>query len=296
MLKSVPLLALKALASLPLELRRILGSSAGYMFSLLPSRERKLASLQLRMIFGHDRVLQSVFSAVGRSIMESLNLAPILRRSAALVSCSDPLLLERVGRQGGPAIVLSAHTGNWDLMAAYAVQHGWQLAVVGRPTRKALLHTILQRIRLSYGVQTLWRGELSAKRIVQALREGKVVGALIDQDTRVKSLNVPFMGVSAKTPASLAQIALRMRIPVLSAFVVRLPQDRFHIELQELSGFSSPQSLLEEFNRRLEQVIRRFPEQWVWFHKRWRSPNQDTTLSSTQYLDFLQSKLNEASA
>jgi KDO2-lipid IV(A) lauroyltransferase len=165
------------------------------------------------------------------------------------------------------------------------IHRGIPLTTIGREARNPAGQHILAKMRQGYGIETIWRSDRRAvKRLMECMKERRVVAALIDQDTRVDSLYVPFFGSPAKTPSSLISLGKRARARFVSAFLFRVGFMRYEVFTEEFPDDLSEDELLAMYNARLEALIRRFPGQWVWFHKRWRSRPDGTVLSTRQYL------------
>jgi KDO2-lipid IV(A) lauroyltransferase len=122
------------------------------------------------------------------------------------------------------------------------------------------------------------------------------MAALIDQDTRVDSVFVPFLGAPAKTPSALVDLGKRFNARFVSAFIVRTRGTHFEIHANELDGSKSTEEILEEYHRNLERRIRERPDQWVWIHKRWRSDPSGTTLGTKEYLKRLERTISSGRA
>ena len=131
---------------------------------------------------------------------------------------------------------------------------------------------MLAGLRERFGTPTIARGsEGAARQLLATLRGGGALGMLIDQDTKVDGVWVPFFGRPAFTPVGAAKIALRQkrrRHPHLH----RAPRDGSH-----LATFHPPLDLPDDpteatalMTAKIEEQIRRRPEQWVWMHRRWR--------------------------
>jgi Kdo2-lipid IVA lauroyltransferase/acyltransferase len=182
--------------------------------------------------------------------------------------------LDAAGAGGRGMVLLTAHLGNWELLAASHVLCGWPLSVMVRPLDSPLLDGIVERLRLRSGV------ELIAKRrgfqdALDALRRGRMVGILLDQNaSRREGVFVPFFGTPASTSRGLALIALRSGAPVLPAFIRRLPGGRHVVEVGPCIAAPAGRDVVAytaAFNRALEAAIRRAPEQWFWMHRRWKT-------------------------
>lgn len=278
--------------ALPLSFRRVLGAAGGYAYSLFPSRERVCARAQLRRflkISNPEPLVRKMFANLGVTLLESLNLAPILQ-SPESFEIDDPALVNEILQTRRAAVALTGHIGNWDLLAAHMVSRGVPLSVVGRAARSPALQDLLSTLRARYGVQTIWRGSRSNElaQIIRALRENRTIGALIDQDTRVSGIPVPLFGTPAMVPRVLVDLAKRANARIVAVALVRLPGQRYRICIKELSGSEETPDILARYHHFLEGIIRLYPDQWVWHHKRWRTLPDGTRLSSRKYLEYLE--------
>lgn len=278
------------LRRLPFCVRSALGYSVGFLAGLLPTRERKIAKLQLRAFAGNGSCLlvARTFANAGRTLLESLNLEPILRKAAVRISAPKWEQVENWLTDDRPLVALTGHTGNWDLLAAYTISRGVPLTTVGREARNPAAQDILREIREGYGIETIWRSDRSGvKRLLGCMKERRTVAALIDQDTHVESVYVPFFDEAARTPSALISLGQKCNARFVSAFMFRTGLFRFETFIEEFDSTLSAEEILSEYNRRLAELLRRFPSQWVWFHKRWRSRPTGERLSSREYIAWL---------
>ncbi len=260
----------------------LLGYALGYIFGLIPTKSRLICSLQLKKFINREDITPLVFAHIGQLIFETLFKCPA--DEAFIAPDLDEAL--KLLSKGKGILALTAHYGAWDLLGAYAVRRGAPLYAIGRPARR--FQWILEWLRNKHGIKTIWRvGKGGAQEIEEILLEGNVVAAVIDQDTRVKSIPVKFFNEEASTPVTVVRMALSLNIPIISAFI-RRDKKKFIITTKELSG-NTPEDILSKFNQQLEEQIRISPEQWVWFHQRWRTKNDGTRLSYHDYIDFLRS-------
>lgn len=288
----------RIVGALPFSVRSAIGGALGYVVGLLPFREKKIAALQLQAFLPDENsssLVPKIFAHVGRSILESFNLTPLTKDPEKHISCENWRDVERWTKEDRPIVALTAHTGNWDLLAAYVIARGLKVSTIGREARNPDLQVALRAMRDAYGIETIWRSDKSGvKRIVGCFKERRVMAALIDQDTRVDSCFVPFFGTPAKTPSALIELGKRYNARFVTAFIVRTKGTNFQIEVRELDSALTTEALLTEYNRRLEEVLRRHPDQWVWFHKRWRSHPSKGTLSSKEYMAWLSEKISSS--
>jgi KDO2-lipid IV(A) lauroyltransferase len=179
---------------------------------------------------------------------------------------------------GRGVIFVTGHIGNWELLAALVARRGYDASVVATPVYDERLDQRLVAARAAHRVETIRRGSASAARqLLSALRRNAVLGMLIDQDTDVDGAFVPFFGRLAHTPVGAAALALRTDARVICGFLVREGASRHRVLLEgpvELVRTGDPDHDAVENTARLthmiERHIRAHPDQWIWFHRRWK--------------------------
>jgi Kdo2-lipid IVA lauroyltransferase/acyltransferase len=281
------------IGALPIALRKRIGACFGYVFALIPSKERHFAELQIqRFLFGVQNpnkesvIAKKVFQNIGTLILENFNLQPYLKKKDFFFHPVDLGYVQNKISQNG-AIALTAHLGNWDLLGAYMVEQGFTLNVIAREARRSFLHVILVKLRAKYSVKTIWRSEqLQIKKLIEKIQNKEIIAVLIDQDTDVSSIPVCFFGEYAATPVTLVKIAKKFSIPLFMSFLVR-EGDKFRIIVEEIDTSLPIEGILQRYSERLESLIRQYPSQWVWFHKRWRTTREGYRRSSNEYKEFL---------
>lgn len=267
-----------------------LGERLGrWAFWLLP-RERRRARSQLTRALGAEQtpaaiegIARACFGHLGRTLAEVLNLDRLDRAQLDALIEIDPGGLEVLRSAlalGRGLLFVTGHVGNWEMMAAYVAAHGFPVNVVAAPIYDPAIETIMVGLRRRFGANTIPRGgRAGAKALLAALRRNGIVGLLIDQDTRVDGMPVPFFGRLAYTPSGPAAIALRRGTPVVVGFATRQANGRHRITISAplplpLPATGDRERDLERHTARLtqliEQQIRTHPEQWVWMHNRWK--------------------------
>ena len=182
--------------------------------------------------------------------------------------------VEAAHAMGRGILLLGAHFGNWELLAASHALTRFPLSVVVRPLDSPLYDGILERFRTRSGVELITKRRALTD-IVEALRRGRMVGILLDQNaSRREGVFVPFFGIPASTSKGMALIALRTGAPVLPVFIRRRPDGRHVID----AGAPVPVppdgdvvAFTRAFNEAIEAAIRQAPEQWFWLHRRWKT-------------------------
>lgn len=178
----------------------------------------------------------------------------------------------------GRALLLTAHLGNWELLTVANRLVGHPLAVVVRPLDSAIMNAAAGRLRRKTGVELIEKRD-ALRPVLRALRDGRVVGILLDQNTaRRESVFVPFFGRSASTSRSMAVLALRTRTPVVPVFIRREAPGRHRVVIHPalvMPEATDVESVIVDVTARctaaIEAAVRETPEQWLWIHDRWRT-------------------------
>jgi KDO2-lipid IV(A) lauroyltransferase len=178
----------------------------------------------------------------------------------------------RARANGRPLVLVTGHCGNWEILGAALNCRGLGMAVVARSLDEPRLQGMLAGLRDRFGTATIERGSGGAARqILGLLRRGGALGMLIDQDTKVDGVWVPFFGRPAFTPVGAAKIALRQGTDVIPTFVERRPDGSHLIRIHPpLDLPKDPREATAVMTQAIEEQVRRHPEQWVWMHRRWR--------------------------
>jgi KDO2-lipid IV(A) lauroyltransferase len=174
-------------------------------------------------------------------------------------------------------IFLTAHLGNWELMAAVCGMLGYRLFPVARPLDNPWLNRLIDRIRGRHGGMVVSKKAESAPTdLLNALRRGDLVGILLDQNAR--GIFVDFFSRPASTSTGLALIARRSGAPVVPAFIVREASDRHRILIQPPVDMARSRDLGADVTVNtarctavIERMVRAYPEQWLWLHRRWKT-------------------------
>lgn len=266
-----------------------LGAAAGWVAGWLAGPLRRRARRQLVAALGATpdeaaRMTAAVFANAGRVGAEILLLPRLRRHIQAYVALPEPdraVLAEAMGAGQG-AVVVTAHLGAWELLAQRLVAEGYSAATLARRSPNPYLGRWLVARRAAGGLETLNRGGPEAIRgMLAALRRGALLGVLIDQDTRVDTVHVPFFGRPAATPVAAAGLALRRKLPVLAVFIRRRPEGGHVLSVTRVPlpdaglGGDPVEALTAALTARIEAAVRAAPTEWVWFHDRWRTPAVD---------------------
>jgi KDO2-lipid IV(A) lauroyltransferase len=262
-----------------------LGSAVGSLFYLVSRRRRKIIDFNLGLAFpemstekrrGLAREVSRHFGRVALDAMRVQRLSPDELRSEVRVE-GEANLRSAIEADGG-FFLLSAHIGSWEvaaLMGGLLIPGG--MAVIHRPLDNPLLDAELERLRATFGNRALGKFNIS-REILACIKEDGVIGILIDQRPRDVDFEVPFFGHPAKTHPVLARFVRKTGAPVVPIFGYWDGPARYTVSFGEPVDPASLSAeeledgpLTERFMLITEDAIRRRPEQWLWYHDRWRN-------------------------
>jgi KDO2-lipid IV(A) lauroyltransferase len=278
-------LAGAAVGRLPAPAARRLGAGLGAVaYRLLPGRRRVVLG-NLALVFG-DRLPAPVRTALARECFRHLGLT-VVECCRLFFGCPETLLarvrirglehLRAAAAQRRGVFYLTAHFGNWELLAAAHRLTGLPLSVVVRPLDNPYLDSVIARARERSGLQVVPKRQ-AIPGVRAAIRRGDGVGILLDQDAGRAGAFVPFLGHLASTSRSLAVLALKTRAPVIPAFIRRLPDGGHELVLESPVPVTVTGDLEHDirentarFAAAIERHVRAHPEQWFWVHRRWKT-------------------------
>ncbi len=274
------------LSLLPTGAARGVGGGLGLLFYLVSGRHRRTALANLEMALGatldarqRARVARASFAHLGRIAADAPLFPRHLRRPPDAVAAYDGVEhLRAAAARGKGVLVFSGHYGHWELVALLQHHLGVPMTMVVNPMRNPFYDRYFVRLRSLSG-NTILSKRLAARPILTALRQGRAVAILIDQNVRgTGGLFIDFFGRAASTTPSLATLALRTGAAIVPVFSRFLPDGRLAISYRtaivpERRGGMEDDilALTKTCTALLEAEIRRRPEGWFWMHERWRT-------------------------
>ncbi len=267
---------------LPLRVAQRLGAALGLLAYALSARYRRVAIQNLRRAFPEwshahaRRVARRVFRNFGVSMAEFFK-APSMTRAQIeqILTLEGREHLDAAFSDGKGVLLITGHFGNWELMARYLCLLGYPIAVIAREADDKGTTELITMLRERSGYRVFPRGN-AARLVLKALRANEAVGILPDQNAG--DVFVEFFGQKAGSVAGPAVFHLRTGAPLVPLFCVRLPNDHHRVEILPPMRFqptgdtqADSQGVMQALHDVLEQYVRRYPDQWLWLHDRWKS-------------------------
>ena len=274
------------LGILPRPLAHALGRAGGKLAYLFDRGHRELCDANLFIAFPEKTVserraiLKGCYRHLGLCAVDFCRLARMQKTDLlGQMIVPDPGALEiapAVHAEGRGVICIAAHIGFWELLGASSKVLGFDLVSVSRKIPSPRLEALVRNIRERFGNQMIEQ-EGALRAIMRNLRENRGAGILVDLHAGRESPWIPFFGKEASTYDSAARLHLRTGAPLVFGVTVRRPDGRYRLRIKRIdpgpldgSEDLKVRRILTVINFELEAVIREYPEQWVWMHKRWR--------------------------
>lgn len=227
-----------------------------------------------------NEICRAVFLNLGRLMGEFSQFPKLHRGTIAEIVTYDGFENYAASlRRGKGTLFLTAHFGSWELCPVAHALYGYPLRFVVRPIDNSRINHLVNTYRTLTGNKIIEKKN-SLKEILKALRNNEAVGILIDQNATLDSgVFVNFFNILACTTTSVATIALRTGATVIPGFLIwdeELRKHRLRFEPPvELIQTGNLQSDIAEntalFNQILEGLVRKYPGQWLWLHRRWKT-------------------------
>jgi len=276
-------LAVRALLR-PLPMAAVLaaGTLLGRAFHAVDRSHRRLALSNLEAAFPvrtqreRQAIAREMFEHFGRLLMVLLKFSTMSpQQMLARVEFEGHERVLAAHAQGRGALLFTGHFGFWEINALVHALTLHPMAVMARPLDNPLLHDLLERVRRRTGNSVIYRrGAL--RRVLRTLAGNQAVALLIDQHIHTDAVYVDFFNRPAATTTALAAIALRTGAPVFPVFALPLPGGRFRMVYEHAvdAPDADDPDAIRDFTQRctdvLEMYVRRYPQLWLWMHRRWR--------------------------
>jgi len=277
---SLALTALKSLEWAPLPLAHQLARGYTRILDLFIPRLRRVGERNLSLAMPelpaaeHGAIVDGVFRSIARLLVTFAKFPAIRRQNLdRWVRAEGYEHFENALRAGRGVLFATAHLGNWELSAYAHALFASPMNVVVRPLDNPLIDALVERRRTLTGNRILGKKHY-ARSILKALAANEAVGVLVDQNAALEAaVFVDFFGIPASAANSFAKLAHRSGAAVIPGFALWSAEEQRYV-----LRFGPPIPMTGDAARdtqtihsRLEAVIRAYPDQWLWIHRRWKT-------------------------
>ena len=277
---------IKLLGILPRSLARTIGISLGLTVYAVHGRLRRVGFRNLTIAFpemsqpDRRRIVRGEFISLGRQLAEVCLFPRYTTENVSRTVVYEGFEnFERAYARGKGVLFLTGHIGAWELSAFAHSFQGHPLSIVMRSLDNPYVDALIQRYRTMHGNRTVDKDNF-VRGLLSAMKAGETVGILMDTNmTPPQGVFVDFFGIPACTASGLARIALRTDAAVVPGFTVwdkTLRKYVLHFEppvalIRTADNESDIIANTAKFTKVLENIIRQYPDQWLWVHRRWKT-------------------------
>ena len=277
---------MKVMAILPRASARALGITIGWIVYFLLGRLRRVGRRNLEIAFPQkslherNRLLRGMYVSLGRLLAEFCLFPRYTRQNVSRIAVYQGFEnFEEAEQSKKGVLLLTGHVGGWEIGSFVHSLYGHPMNIIVRPLDNPYLNRLAEEFRSRFGNRLLPKQDF-ARGLLAAMHNGETVGILMDTNmTPPQGDFVPFFGMLACTATGLARVATKTGAAVVPAFTIwddQLLKYRVQFEPAiELVRTADPDAdVLANtalFNHVLEDIIRKYPSQWLWVHRRWKT-------------------------
>jgi Kdo2-lipid IVA lauroyltransferase/acyltransferase len=277
---------IKILGILPRPIARAIGITLGLTVYSLHGRLCRVGLRNLTIAFAEmsdrerRRLLRGEFISLGRQLAEVCLFPRYTRENVSRIVSYDGFEnFERAYNRGKGVLFLTAHLGAWELSAFAHSLNGHPLFIVMRSLDNPYIDALIQSYRTMHGNRTVDKDDF-VRGLLAAMRAGETVGILMDTNmTPPQGVFVDFFGIPACTASGLARIALKTDAAVVPGFTVWDPTLRKYVlrfdpAVELIRTHDNEADIIAntaKFTKVIEDFVRRYPDQWLWVHRRWKT-------------------------
>ncbi|MBN1154083.1 lysophospholipid acyltransferase family protein [candidate division KSB1 bacterium] len=271
---------------LPLTMALWVGRILGDLFYYVIKIRKEKAFQNLKASLGHEktdkelkRILRDNYRHFGLMLIEFARF-PLLNRELLLkkITVVNQQTCDEAFSQNSGLLFLSGHFGNWEILAGFLGSQGRPLHAVFKEQKNSSIDRIIREYREKIGLIPIKVKGEAARGTLRAFNLKASVLIVMDQDAGGKGEFIDFFGRPASTNKGPALIALKTKVPVYFAFCTRTNGSNYNIYFEKFPDLENLQpdeeginQFLVTYNKVLERYISKYPEQWFWMHRRWKT-------------------------
>jgi Kdo2-lipid IVA lauroyltransferase/acyltransferase len=276
----------RLLGVLPRGSARALGAAIGGLAYRGLGRLRRVGLRNLELAFPQmnsgerERILRELYRNLGWLLAEFCQMPSYTAEEASKFIRYEGLdNYLRARERGKGVLVLTGHLGAWELSSFYHSLMGYPMGMVIRRLDNPLVDEFVNRIRCLHGNRVIHKDDF-ARGLIASMRAGETVGILMDTNmTPPQGVFVPYFGLLACTASGMARVAARTGAAVVPGFLLWEKGERKYVlhfgeELPVVTTGDAEQDASTNtaaFTAAIESYVRRYPEQWLWMHRRWKT-------------------------
>lgn len=277
---------LGAIGALPLETSMRFGKRVGKLLGARFPKLQKTARRNLEIAFPQlpekkkEEIIRGTFESLGRHLGFVSHFKKFRHEDIRnLIELNGREHFDEAQTSGRGILFFTGHFGSWEVFNLLPPAFGFEMNILVRRIDNPLVENFVDKMRTRFGSVTLDKTK-AARKMFRALENGELLGILADLNTQEREgVFVDFFGVPASTTTSIAKLALATNAVLLPAFAVwEETKNKYVVYLEPPVEYEKTtnadqdvKTLTQEITNIVEKYVRRYPEQWLWIHKRWNT-------------------------
>ena len=274
----------KALCLLPYKIVLKLGATLGYLYYYVVTKQRKRSENQLKEslkleISAVKKINKGLYDHVGKTFLEIMYMPRLNKQNInEYFEVENQQYIDEALAENKGVVLLTAHIGNLEWLGAFLALNNYPVTTVIKRQPNDQHTQILNEYREMVGLEVFARGTTELVGAAKALKKGKILAFLADQDAGEGGALINFLGKPASTPLGPAAFSKRLKSPILPVFILRMPSGKHKVIVKKALYYTDTgNDLQDEYNITvkmtaiIEELIKENPTQWLWFQKRWNT-------------------------
>ena len=261
-----------------------IGNLLGRLYYILVKKQRNRAIEQIKLSLKLNdeeakKIIRASFINLAKNMLEILYMPKLNRENLSeYIEIENFENVQKAIAEGKGLVVATGHIGTWEWMSASMAIMGVPTTAIAKPQPNLDYTRALDDLRKMVGVEVFSRGTSELLAAGRALKGGKILGFLMDQDAGPGGAFIEFLGRTASTPMGAAVFAKKFKSPVVTMFILRQKDGSHVIKIGDVLHFEdkgdADKDLFDftlKLTNEIDKVVRENPAQWIWFQKRWNT-------------------------
>ncbi|MBF0406561.1 MAG: lysophospholipid acyltransferase family protein [Candidatus Riflebacteria bacterium] len=218
-----------------------------------------------------DQIVSGMIKNQVLNLLECIHYERLVEKDRDFVTITGTQFIEDALRNGTGGMILSAHFGNWELIAYKLAELGYDMNAIARPQAIDQMTSLMNEFREKRGVKVLMQDNLAGS--LKLLKQNKLIGIVADLNARERGFQVDFFGKKASFYISPVLLGIRSKAPLFPTFIQRMPDGKHVIEVQKPIFFfqnENRRDQVQTYVDRYVDIFKKRPDHWVWFHERYQ--------------------------
>lgn len=263
-----------------------LGKGAGKIYYYVAKKQRLRAEETIKECLGYSDAeaniaIHELCKNLGMTFLEIFAMPSLNRDNIGrYVKIQNREVLDRALAEKHGVVLVACHMDNWEWLGATLALNGYPMSAVEKPQPNRVYSVFMNELRRGAGQEIFSRGTTEILGCARAMKKGRIVGLVADQDGGETGIFVPFLGKMASTPQGPVYFARKFKAPIIPVFILRNTDGKGHVlSFGEPVVHRDTGNRVEDdyvatlaYSRQVEEMIKKYPNQWIWFQHRWNTP------------------------